>query len=66
MSYGAHGNVGTFLLSGSQGSAFQSVIEPGEEESYKQDIVILAVCVSDCDPSPRQTAGLKWSIPAPE
>ena len=58
--------MGTFSLSVSQGYAAQSVIEPGEEESYKQDIVILAVCVSNCDPRPRQTAGIKWSIPAPK
>ena len=58
--------MGTFSLSVSQGSAARSVIEPGEEESYKQDIVILAVCVSDCDPRPRQTAGITWSIPGPK
>jgi hypothetical protein len=66
MRYGTRGNVGTFSLSGSQGSAARNVIEPGDEESYKQDIVILAACVSDCDPCPRQTAGSKWSIPAPK
>ena len=66
MCYGAHGNVGTFSLSRSQGYVARSVIEPGDEESYKQVVVILAICVRDCDPRPRQTAGSKWSIPAPK
>jgi len=43
MRNGARGNVGTFSLSRSQGYSARSVIEPGDEESYKQDIVILAV-----------------------
>jgi len=57
--------VGTFSLSRSQGSAARSVIEPGDEEAYKQEVVILAASVRECDPRPRQTAGSKWSIPAP-
>ena len=58
--------MGTFSLSVSQGYAAQSVIEPGDGESYKQDIVILAVYLGNGDPRPRQTAGIKWSIPAPK
>lgn len=45
--HGAHGNVGTFSLSRSQGYSSQSVIEPGDEDSYKQDIVTPALCMSD-------------------
>ena len=66
MCYGARGNMGAFSLSRSQGSAFQSVIEPGDAEAYQQVVVILAICVCDCDPRSRQTAGSKWSIPAPK
>jgi len=39
--------LGTSSLSRSQGYFARSVIEPGDEESYKQDIVNPAIHVSD-------------------